>query len=138
VLRTLVLGMFFLFCWTLSSKADQLCFVRDALVRDALQSYERKARISGDIVKRISWYAQRIGTDQIDPRSIRREDVQVWIAALEEMLRAGHYALVRIQDFQTAGCDSGREADIAQATAALREGIDLAKSQIAAITWSRR
>lgn len=134
MLRSYAVALFLLFCWTATCTADQLCAARDGLVRNALQSYEGKARISGDIIERISWYAPRVGRDQIDPRSIRFEDVQLWRAALEDMLRAGEYALLKIRDFQSAGCDLGPEGTVARANSTLEEGLRIANSQLEAIT----
>lgn len=134
MLRSCAVALVLLFCWTAPSTADQLCAARDGLVKNALQSYQVKARISGDIIERISWYAPRVGRDQIDPRSIRFEDVQLWRAALEDMLRAGEYALMKIRDFQSAGCDVGPEGTVARAISTLEDGLRIANSQLEAIT----
>ncbi len=102
-------------------------------MRDALQQYERRAKISGDIIERISWYAPRVGPDQIAPQSIRPEDVQLLIAALENMLRAGEYALLKIREFELAGCHIEPEGTVAQTILTVEEGLKIANSQLGAI-----
>src|SRR3954469_9547184 len=77
-----------------ASKADQhLCQQRDHQVAAALQLYARKSASSGDIMDVSTMFAPRVGADQVNPQSIRPEDLQEWKRALEEQVQAGTRAL---------------------------------------------
>jgi hypothetical protein len=115
-------------------EADERCRKLDAQVTQALQQYARKSTTSGDIMDVVSMFAPWVGPSQIDPRSIRPEDLQVWKSALDEQVQAGIHALQDVRNYESAGCGAARRTELVETLSRLNEGLSLAQSQLLAIT----
>ncbi len=118
----------------LCCKASQRCLALDVRVNEALQLYARKSNTSGDIMDIVSMFAPWVGTSQVDPRSIRPEDLHAWKSALEEQVQAGVRALQQLWNYEIAGCNLARQQELAQSVSQLNEGLALAQGQLLAIT----
>jgi hypothetical protein len=60
-------------------------------------------------------FAPRAGADQVDPQSIRPEDLQEWKRALEEQVQAATRALNELRMYESIGCGAGRQQELANA-----------------------
>jgi hypothetical protein len=76
-------------------------------------------------------FAPRAGADQVDPQSIRPEDLQEWKRALEEQAQAATRALNELRMYESIGCGAGPQ-ELANALSQVNERMFMQHARIAA------
>ncbi len=115
------------------SSAAQNCRGAEQRLSRAIQLYSYAANRSGDLMDIATVFAPWEGPSQIDPRSIRPEELLAWKAALEEQVKAAAVAIKEIWTYEAAGCGKARQEELAAAVSQVTEGLGLAQSQLLVI-----